>query len=141
MPRRICWLYFMGSLFCQYSYGTIDQEHLAFLKQKQYGLTCGKVTEADGVGARVINGRPVKQRYPWLFNVFRSRDVWDEAHSGKERKIESSVGSLITQTAIVTCGHCICNKKNRRFTVAGHACLEGKNEEYDCGSYEHQRSS
>ena len=68
----------MGSLSWQPSYGTIDPEHLAFLEKEQNGLDCGTLTEAAEVEGRIINGMPVEQGYPWLFNILLSRDRFDE---------------------------------------------------------------
>ena len=110
----------MVSLLWQSSHGALDQEHLTFLKKEENSLDCGTLTEASEVQGRVINGRPVEHRYPWLFNVFHSRDRWDQTHSTTGRKITGSVGSLITRTAVVTCGHCICDSADEPETV--YAC-------------------
>ena len=86
---------------------TIDLVHLKWLKE-DYDIDCGLIHADGATSSRVINGRLTKQVYPWVVDVSRLREVQVQPHAN-EKQIYRAGGTLITETAIVTGGSCICD--------------------------------
>ena len=84
----------------------IDPDQLRYLKKRN--IECGIVSEAktDGLSTRIVNGKPSSNTYPWMVQIIlKLYDVYDEYD------IFPTSGSIISDKAVLTCAHCICNSK------------------------------
>ena len=84
----------------------IDPDQLRYLKKRK--IECGIVSEAktEGLSTRIVNGKPSSNTYPWMVQIIlKLYDVYDEYD------IFPTSGSLISDKAVLTCAHCICNNK------------------------------
>ena len=72
--------------------------------------------------ARIINGESISARkYPFLAQVYLK--VFD----GKENIWQSSGGSIVTKSIILTCGHCVCIAPNAKDEYRFETCLSDLN--------------
>ena len=112
------------------------------LQRRNKMYTCGikgslKESETKNGTARMINGKPTTNKiYPWAAEVFYSRPTSDD--------LIISAGTIISNRAIISCKHCICNSvvdliqndlKMKRYTIENispdlnddfHTCLSSE---------------
>ena len=122
MKLELAWIYFAKCIICYKVNDVIDLAHVDWLKARN-NIQCGY--KPKDMSGRVINGRSVEKPYPWLFHVLKRTKFWNDEKTGSSYEIKGSMGALITETAILTCGHCICNQKYSEKAVKGYHCLYG----------------
>ena len=80
--------------------GGVDVEQDKYLREN-FKIECGvqpSLKQSSSTKGRIINGESTDSIYPWMTRIWRkSNGRW-----------ASSTGSIITNNAVLTCGHCIC---------------------------------
>ena len=91
----------------------IDQDQYTYLKRKN--IDCGIVNEIPDkmTSSRIINAKPSTNIYPWMAHIrhkiYKDEDFLDT--KDKKYGLFDSAGAVISDKAIITCGHCICNNE------------------------------
>ena len=81
--------------------GSITKEGKTDEKKCQLGSSAHKTN------GRIINGITCGKFYPWMVGIHRGNK---QAHSALKVP-RYTTGSIVTDKAIITCGHCICNEQ------------------------------
>ena len=68
MPFKLAWIFCAKCFLCYRIDDVIDTSHMNWLA-KTNSIQCGM--KPEDMRGRVINGRVVKQPYPWLFYVLK----------------------------------------------------------------------
>ena len=124
MKRILFWIHFVDRLLWHFAHEIIDT-HYSDRLELLSNINCGRIGSASNDGGRVINGSPVTQVYPWLFQILRRRRRRPKKGSmAKEQVIAGSMGSLISTRTIVTCAHCVCDAPLRVDPLTVHGCRE-----------------
>ena len=130
MKKILFWTYFVNSLFCHSAHDIIDSR-FSNLVESQSGIKCGTISNAGNDGGRIINGKPVTQPYPWLFQILRRRRRREEKGSLIMPHVTTGfMGSLITARAIVTCKRCICDAPITMDPLTIYGCQKGRMDLY-----------
>ena len=91
----------------------IDPDQLRYLKKRN--IECGIVSEAktDGLSTRIVNGKPSSDTYPWMIQIILKlyADTNFVGSNEDEYDVFPTSGSLISDKAVLTCAHCICNEE------------------------------
>ena len=91
----------------------IDPDQLSYLKKQN--IECGIVSEdkTGGLSTRIINGKPSSDTYPWMVEVILKlyADTNFVSSNDDEYDVFPTTGSLISDKAVLTCAHCICNEE------------------------------
>ena len=110
----------------------INNRHDQYLKQKK--ITCGvasdnvasqsvrnspRALDNSSISSRVINGEPITnpvKEHPWLAKIYTKINTQKPMNGPKFKKHPpyTSTGTIITHKTILTCGHCVCNYKDKR---------------------------
>ena len=94
-------------------FGLIDHDQYTYLKRRN--IDCGIVNEIarEKTSSRIINAKPSTNIYPWMVHIrqkiYKDNDFVDT--NDKKYGLFDSVGTIISDKAVITCGHCICNKE------------------------------
>ena len=92
---------------------SIDQDQYRYLKTRN--LDCGIITKAKrkGESSRIMNGNPSIHTYPWMVQVilklYRDKTFIGANVGNFKYSLFVNAGAFISDKAIITCGHCICN--------------------------------
>ena len=89
----------------------IDQHQNQYLKK--FGIKCGVVTKDknEQASSRIVNANPSENTYSWMVHVILKLYA-DENISKKNNPkygMFDAAGAMISDKAVITCGHCICN--------------------------------
>ena len=85
--------------------------YLPYLIWNVVGITLG--TRKSPSQARIINGKSVSgAKFPFLAQVYQ------KVNDGKTEQWYRTVGSIVTNSVILTCGHCVCDdSRNSKFVT------------------------
>ena len=93
--------------------GLIDQDQYRYLKKRN--IDCGIEYKVENyiAATRMINAEPSKKIYPWMAIIWlkRFKSVQFISTTYEKHDLFFSGGTVISDRAILTCGHCICNHK------------------------------
>ena len=94
------------------SVSLIDRQQYSYLRKRN--LDCGIVQKpkTDGASARITNANPSLHDYPWMVYIFVKWYKDENLISPNDNNygILYGSGSFITEQAVLTCGHCVCNE-------------------------------
>ena len=88
----------------------VDPGQYNYLKTS-LDMECGTSSDDTTSNARIINGNPAEITYPWMAYVYRRARLipkYQMPKFGLTHDFVPSAGVIISNTAILTCGHCIC---------------------------------
>ena len=103
--------FIFNSVLFTLSTSLIDQHQNQYLKK--LGIKCGIVTKGknEQTSSRILNANPSENTYSWMVHVMLKLYA-DENISKKNAPkygIFDAAGAIISDKAVITCGHCICN--------------------------------
>ena len=136
MSRNFTCLFFqtvgdflLNTLLFYFSLALIDKEQVEYLElknqQQNQNIQCGVKPAISSSTARILNGESSKQVYPWMASILAKIAVAPQHQEEKGKDvIVASGGVIISNTAILTCGHCLCVQKVRPADDKGYFLLE-----------------
>ena len=102
------------SIFVVTTSSVVDKDQNSYLKERK--IDCGVVTgdKSEESSSRVMNAKPSTKTYSWTAQVTRKlfKDKKFISGNDEEYTIFNTQGSLISDMAVVTCAHCICNDRD-----------------------------
>ena len=107
-----CFLLTLYLTIYEFAHAIIDQDQTNYLIE--HGIYCGiQLDSGSSTKSRIVNGKRSEHIYPWMAYI-RVRVGIDTIKypkvKGNDYVDYGSGGVAITQKAILTCGHCICNE-------------------------------
>ena len=92
----------------------VDEDQNNYLKK--LNIDCGVVNQdkIEGASSRIVNAKPSSHTYSWMTQIFVKWYVDEKfiSNNDKNFKILDSAGALISDRAVLTCGHCICHESD-----------------------------
>ena len=110
---------FLAIALFETSKSSTDKDQEIYLSK--IGFKCGVLPDISTSTSRIINGRPSKQVYPWMAYI-RNKVAVDPKYYAKANgqwQLFRSGGAIISDTTIITCGHCLC-KWNKATGIGGN---------------------
>ena len=114
IARLYCKMWYIIPLYLttyEFAHAEIDNDQNTYLLQRH--MKCGINHDTGSTTkSRIVNGKPSEQIYPWMayIHVRVAVDII-QYPNGKQFIDKRSGGVVITDKAIITCGHCLCNDK------------------------------
>ena len=90
---------------------SFDNDQLRYLKKLD--IKCGVISndKIKDSSSRIVNARPSMNTYSWMVHI--SQKLYTDENfvisDGVEYGIFNAAGAFISDNAVLTCGHCICN--------------------------------
>ena len=95
----------------EFARAEIDKDQNEYLLERN--IKCGiKPKSGSSTKSRIVNGKPSEHLYPWMASIHVRIAVDNNKYPNAEKTINTGSGGVaITEKAIITCGHCLCNSK------------------------------
>ena len=104
-------LFIISSILFKMCASSFDNDQLRYLKKLD--IKCGVVSndKIKDASSRIVNARPSMNTYSWMVHI--SQKLYTDENfvisDGVEYGIFNAAGAFISDNAVLTCGHCICN--------------------------------
>ena len=90
---------------------SVDEDQYSYLKERN--INCGIETEdkSEESSSRIMNAKPSTKTFSWTAQVDLTlyKDKRYISENDKNYGVISAQGSFISDKAVITCAHCICN--------------------------------